>query len=118
MDLPNFSSVLPIVSYCVASIMMTVVNKVRLSFFFFCFSVRCSTCLCWQFVVSGKGFSMNFLLLAIQSMVCVSCVLVAKKAGVISFREFDMQDAKKWSPISMLLVSVIYTGSKSIVSTV
>ncbi len=59
---------------------------------------------------------MNFLLLAIQSLVCVSCVLVAKRAGVISFRAFDVQDAKMWSPISMLLVSVIYTGSKSIVS--
>lgn len=87
------SSLFPIMSYCSASIMMTVVNK---------------------FVVSGKGFSMNFLLLAIQSLVCVSCVLVAKTAGVISFRAFDVQDAKMWSPISMLLVSVIYTGSKSI----
>ena len=66
--------------------------------------------------MSGKDFSMNFLLLAIQSLVCVSCVLVAKRSGVISFREFDMQDAKKWSPISLLLVSVIYTGSKAIVS--
>ncbi|KAL0953407.1 hypothetical protein HGRIS_004645 [Hohenbuehelia grisea] len=76
-----------------ASILMTVVNK---------------------FVVSGANFSMNFLLLCIQSTVCVSCVAAVKKMGIISFRAFDMQDAKAWFPISFLLVSVIYTGSKSL----
>jgi len=83
----------PILAYCLASILMTVVNK---------------------FVVSGANFSMNFLLLTIQSIVCVACVSVVKSAGVISFRAFDMQDAKTWFPISLLLVSVIYTGSKSL----
>ncbi|KAF8227549.1 UDP-galactose transporter [Tricholoma matsutake] len=87
------SPVPPIVCYCLASILMTVVNK---------------------FVVSGANFSMNFLLLAIQSIVCVACVTAVKRAGVISFRAFDMQDAKAWSSISFLLVSVIYTGSKSL----
>ncbi|KAI5121508.1 hypothetical protein M0805_006545 [Coniferiporia weirii] len=86
-------SALPIICYCLASILMTVVNK---------------------FVVSGADFSMNFLLLTIQSSVCVACVATVKRAGFISFREFDMQDAKKWFPISVMLVSVIYTGSKSI----
>lgn len=60
---------------------------------------------------------MNFLLLSIQSMVCVACVIFAKKLGVITFREFDLKDAKAWFPISFLLVSVIYTGSKSLVRT-
>ncbi|KDR67929.1 hypothetical protein GALMADRAFT_231560 [Galerina marginata CBS 339.88] len=83
----------PILCYCVASILMTVVNK---------------------FVVSGDKFSMNFLLLCIQSFVCVSCVVIVKRLGVISFRAFDWQDAKAWFPISFLLVSVIYTGSKSL----
>jgi GDP-mannose transporter len=69
-----------------------------------------------QFVVSGVDFSMNFLLLCIQSVVCVTCVAVVKRAGVISFRDFDIDDAKMWFPISFLLVSVIYTGSKSLVS--
>lgn len=69
-----------------------------------------------QFVVSGANFSMNFLLLTIQSTVCVGCVMSVKYAGIITFRNFDMSDAKKWFPISALLVSVIYTGSKSIVS--
>lgn len=58
---------------------------------------------------------MNFLLLTIQSVVCVACVMVVKKAGVISFRDFDAGDAKKWFPISFMLVTVIYTGSKAIV---
>lgn len=65
--------------------------------------------------MSGAHFSMNFLLLTIQSIVCVACVTVVKRAGVISFRAFDMQDVKAWYPISLLLVSVIYTGSKSLV---
>jgi GDP-mannose transporter len=60
---------------------------------------------------------MNFLLLCIQSSVCCSCVYLAKKSGFISFRDFDMKDAKMWFPISFLLVSVIYTGSKSLVRT-
>jgi GDP-mannose transporter len=69
-----------------------------------------------QFVVSGRNFSMNFLLLCIQSFVCVLCVLTVKKLGIISFRNFDTADAKAWFPISFLLVTVIYSGSKSLVS--
>jgi len=54
------------------------------------------------------------MLLCIQSTVCVACVATVKKFGIISFRSFDMQDAKAWFPISFLLVTVIYTGSKSL----
>ncbi|KAH9072168.1 UDP-galactose transporter [Lactarius deliciosus] len=91
---PVFSSAsLSIACYCFASILMTVVNK---------------------YVVSGRNFSMNFLLLCIQSSVCVFCVLVVKKLGIITFRNFDLADVKAWFPISFLLVSVIYTGSKSL----
>jgi len=87
------SAVPSIICYCLASILMTVVNK---------------------FVVSGRHFSMNFLLLCIQSTVCVTCVTLVKRLGIISFRSFDWKDAKTWSPISLLLVGVIYTGSKSL----
>ncbi|RXK37897.1 GDP-mannose transporter 1 [Tremella mesenterica] len=83
----------PIISYCCASILMTVVNK---------------------YVVSGRHFTMTFLLLAIQSAVCVLAVWGAKRAGFITFRDFDKNDAKAWWPISSLLVAVIYTGSKSL----
>ncbi|KAI0741450.1 UDP-galactose transporter [Daedaleopsis nitida] len=89
----SVSSVPPIVCYCIASILMTVINK---------------------FVVSGRDFNMNFLLLAIQSSVCVACVVAVKKLGIISFRDFDSKDAKAWFPISVMLVGVIYTGSKSL----
>lgn len=89
----SVSSFAPIACYCAASILMTVVNK---------------------YVVSGRNFSMNFLLLCIQSSVCVACVLTVKKFGIISIRAFDVQDAKAWFPISFLLVTVIYTGSKSL----
>nr|ADE10074.1 DUF6 [Tremella fuciformis] len=84
---------LPILSYCCASILMTVVNK---------------------YVVSGRHFTMTFLLLAIQSAVCVLAVWSVKRAGVITFRDFDKNDAKAWWPISSLLVAVIYTGSKAL----
>ncbi|KZT70751.1 UDP-galactose transporter [Daedalea quercina L-15889] len=89
----SVSSVPPILCYCLASILMTVVNK---------------------FVVSGRQFNMTFLLLCIQSTVSVLCVAAAKRVGLISFRDFDTRDAKMWFPISFMLVSVIYTGSKSL----
>lgn len=37
---------------------------------------------------------------------------------MITFRDWDKDDARKWFPISFMLVSVIYTGSKSLVSPV
>ncbi|KAG9102294.1 GDP-mannose transporter into the lumen of the Golgi [Ceratobasidium sp. 392] len=83
----------PIVFYCLASILMTVTNK---------------------FVLSGANFNMNFAFLAIQSITGVGCVVAAKRLGLITFRDFDMQDAKTWFPISFCLVMVIYTGSKSL----
>lgn len=94
---PSVSRLLvyPILAYCGSSIAMTVINK---------------------YCVSGAGFSMNFLLLAIQSVVALIAVVIAKRAGIITFRDFDVADAKAWFPISALLVAVIYTGSKSLVS--
>ncbi|KAE9400346.1 UDP-galactose transporter [Gymnopus androsaceus JB14] len=89
----QLSAVPPIVCYCFASILMTVINK---------------------FVVSGANFSMNFLLLCIQSSVCIGAVTIVKRLGIISFRDFDWKDAKAWFPISFMLVLVIYTGSKSL----
>lgn len=92
LDLINHPA-LPVLSYCAASILMTVVNK---------------------FVVSGHHFTMNFLLLTIQSAVCVTCVAFSKSLKLINYRDFDVSDAKRWFPISFLLVIVIYTGSKAL----
>ena|SRR6266436_140156 len=71
----------------------------------------------FQYVVSGANFNMTCLLLAIQSMVCIAVVRMTKAIGVIEFQDFDMTAAKKWFPISFMLASVIYTGSKSLVRT-
>lgn len=59
---------------------------------------------------------MTFLLLSLQSIVCIACVVTIKKLGIVSFRDFSLQDANAWLPVSTLLVIVIYTGSKSLVS--
>jgi len=92
-DRLSSNPVLPVFSYCAASILMTVINK---------------------FVVSGRHFSMNFLLLTIQSVVCVGCVAISKSLRLIKYRDLDKNDAKRWFPISFLLVVVIYTGSKAL----
>ncbi|SAM03690.1 hypothetical protein [Absidia glauca] len=80
---PWMKTALPILCYCTASIMMTVVNK---------------------YVVSGD-FNMVFLLLAVQ---------VFKFLNLIKYREFELEEGKKWFPIVLFLVAMIYTGSKAL----
>ncbi|KAL1921949.1 uncharacterized protein VTP21DRAFT_10591 [Calcarisporiella thermophila] len=84
---------LPVFSYCAASILMTVTNK---------------------YVVSGSEFNMNFLLLTIQSVVAVGLLEIFKFFKLINYRSFDSGEAKKWFPIAIFLVAMIYTGSKSL----
>lgn len=79
-------------SYCASSILMTVTNK---------------------YVLSMGNFNFNCILLAVQSAVCLAVILGLKYSGVVSFRDFNPQEAKKWSPISFLLVAMIYTASKA-----
>lgn len=83
-----------VISYCIASISMTVINK---------------------FAVSGEKFTMNLLVLLCQCTVSVVIVLMAKQLGWIQIRELNKQDVKTWFPISTMLVIVIYTGSKALV---
>ncbi|POS73309.1 GDP-mannose transporter [Diaporthe helianthi] len=83
-----------ILAYCLSSISMTVVNK---------------------YCVSGKNWNLNLFYLAIQSIVCIAAILICKKAGMItSLAPFDTEKAKKWYPISLLLVGMIYTSTKSL----
>ncbi|KAG9289433.1 hypothetical protein G9A89_007994 [Geosiphon pyriformis] len=84
---------LPILSYCGASILMTVTNK---------------------YVLSAYEFNMNFLLLTIQSIVCVILLYGFKAFNLINFREIESHISKKWLPIVFLLIAMIYTGSKSL----
>ncbi|KAJ4414229.1 GDP-mannose transporter into the lumen of the Golgi [Gnomoniopsis sp. IMI 355080] len=83
-----------ILAYCFSSISMTVVNK---------------------YCVSGKDWNLNLFYLAVQSIVCITAILVSKKMGLITgLAPFDTDKAKKWYPISVLLVGMIYTSTKSL----
>lgn len=85
--------VVAIVCYCMSSIIMTLGNK---------------------YVLSGAHFNMNCVVLAVQSLSCLSVISILKYMGVANFRGFDKTDAKKWFPVSFLLVLMIYTASKAI----
>ncbi|CAG8695959.1 20201_t:CDS:2, partial [Dentiscutata erythropus] len=85
--------ILPILTYCAASILMTVTNK---------------------YVLSGYEFNMNFLLLGIQSISCVVLLHTFKPFNLVTFRKLDSETSKKWFPVAALLVAMIYTGSKSL----
>ncbi|VUG16061.1 VRG4 [Brettanomyces bruxellensis] len=87
------SGPISILSYCLSSILMTTTNK---------------------YVVSGYHFNLNFVLLAVQSIVCILVISTLKFFGVITYRKFNKNEAKKWSPIAFLLVLMIYTSSKAL----
>lgn len=82
-----------ILCYCISSILMTVTNK---------------------YVVNGFQFNMNFVLLLVQSLVCVVAIAILKTFGIINYRPLNKTDAKNWAPISILLVVMIYTSSKAL----
>ncbi|CAL5874108.1 uncharacterized protein PFLUO_LOCUS8395 [Penicillium psychrofluorescens] len=93
---PNMISnnpALPVLAYCGSSIMMTVMNK---------------------YVLSGLDFNLNFLLLMVQSVVCIVAIQTCKSMGLITFRDFSSDEARKWFPITLLLIGMIYTGSKAL----
>jgi len=82
-----------ILSYCCSSILMTVTNK---------------------YVLSGHHFNLNFFMLCIQSSVCIITIKTLKFAGVINFRDFRKDEAKKWFPVTLLLVGMIYTATRAL----
>lgn len=83
-----------ILAYCLSSISMTLINK---------------------YVVSGSSWNLHFLYLAIQSVVCVSAIVICKQMGLIrDLAPFDSGKAKRWFIISALLVGQIYTGNKAL----
>ncbi|KAK5009348.1 GDP-mannose transporter, partial [Elasticomyces elasticus] len=85
--------IFPILAYCGSSILMTVTNK---------------------YVLSGLNFNLNFFLLAVQSVVCVIAIQSCKTTGIITYRDFNSDEAKKWFPISVLLIGMIYTSTKAL----
>ncbi|KAK3322352.1 GDP-mannose transporter [Apodospora peruviana] len=83
-----------IVAYCFSSISMTVVNK---------------------YCVSGTYWNLNFFYLAVQAIVCTLAILLFKQLGAFqNLAAFDPTKAKKWFPISLLLVGMIYTSTKAL----
>ncbi|CCE86587.1 Piso0_005084 [Millerozyma farinosa CBS 7064] len=84
---------LSVISYCASSILMTITNK---------------------YVVSAYEFNLYFFLLAVQCIVCLLTIYVLKSLGLITFRQFNKDEATKWSPIAFLLVVTLYTSSKAL----
>lgn len=82
-----------ILCYCASSILMTVTNK---------------------YVLSGYSFNLNFLLLAVQAGVCIATIGTLKALNIITYRQFNKDEARKWMPIAFLLVAMIYTSSKAL----
>ncbi|KND01080.1 UDP-galactose transporter [Spizellomyces punctatus DAOM BR117] len=87
------TAVTAITSYCLSSILMTLTNKL---------------------VLSSYDFKLNFLLLAIQSVICVITLEIFGGLGLVSRRRFSWDDGKKWFIVSASLVAMIYTGSKAL----
>ncbi|KAF2654761.1 UDP-galactose transporter [Lophiostoma macrostomum CBS 122681] len=87
------NAMVAILSYCASSILMTVTNK---------------------YVLSGFDFNLNFFLLCVQSVVCVVAIQTCKSLGIIHYRDFNSDEAKKWFPVSLLLIGMIYTSTKAI----
>ncbi|KAI8870765.1 UDP-galactose transporter [Ramicandelaber brevisporus] len=87
------AAVLPIIAYCSASILMTVVNKI---------------------VMSKFEVSMTFLVLAIQSLASVLFLVVFRTFGTISFRPLQQVELKQWFPVSVSMAVMLYTGGKSL----
>ncbi|EON65904.1 GDP-mannose transporter [Coniosporium apollinis CBS 100218] len=85
--------IVPVLAYCGSSILMTVTNK---------------------YVLSGRDFNLNFFLLCVQSVVCVAAIQTCKTAGVITYRDFNTEEARKWFPVSLLLIGMIYTSTKAL----
>ncbi|PSK41605.1 GDP-mannose transporter [Candidozyma pseudohaemuli] len=86
------SGPLSIACYCFASILMTVTNK----------------------YVLAKDFNYPFLLLAVQGMTCTAIIATLKALNIITYRPFNKDEAKKWMPIVLMLVAMIYTGSRAL----
>lgn len=49
-----------------------------------------------------------------QTSLCLFAITTAKTIGYISFRDFNAGEAKKWFPIALLLIGMIYTSAKAL----
>jgi GDP-mannose transporter len=83
-----------VAAYCLSSISMTVVNK---------------------YVVSGGSWNLTLFYLAVQAIVGIVTITACKQLGMIrALAPFDNDRARKWFPVSLLLVGMIYTSTKAL----
>ncbi|KAI9338010.1 GDP-mannose transporter into the lumen of the Golgi [Obelidium mucronatum] len=87
------SPMIAILAYCLTSNLMVLANKVIMSTF---------------------GFKHAFLLLAFQTLITLLVFLVLAYAGFIKHRQFNIEDATKWMPVTMSLVLMIYSGATAL----
>ncbi|KAJ3412753.1 GDP-mannose transporter into the lumen of the Golgi [Chytridiales sp. JEL 0842] len=67
-----------------------------------------------KLILSSYAFHMNFLVLAIQSVVTVVMLYGFTSFKLVSHRPYTHSDAKKWFPVAVALCVMIYTGSKAL----
>ncbi|KAI8822693.1 uncharacterized protein EV422DRAFT_410427 [Fimicolochytrium jonesii] len=67
-----------------------------------------------KLVLSSYQFKLNFLLLDVQSLVCVVDLEACTAFGLVTRRAFRKSDAQKWFIVSFSLAAMIYTGSKAL----
>ncbi|KFY23439.1 hypothetical protein V491_02542 [Pseudogymnoascus sp. VKM F-3775] len=66
-----------------------------------------------KYVVSGSSWNLNFLYLAIQAVICTTVILVLKQMRFIpNLAALESGKAKRWLPVSVFFVSMIYTSTK------
>ncbi|KAI5286530.1 GDP-mannose transporter into the lumen of the Golgi [Ascosphaera aggregata] len=49
-----------------------------------------------------------------MSLVCIFAIQTCKSIKLITYRDFSKDEARKWFPISLLLIGMIYTGAKAL----
>lgn len=99
------NAALPVLAYCGSSIMMTVMNKYVLSgldfnlnFFLLLVQVRL------LLLLKKKSFKKwSVLICSLQSVVCIVAIQSCKTAGVITYRDFSSDEAKKCESYIYLL---------------
>eukprot|EP00835_Amoeboradix_gromovi_P004861 NODE_409_length_9212_cov_0.585537.p5 type:complete len:242 gc:universal NODE_409_length_9212_cov_0.585537:6637-5912(-) len=84
----------PILSYCTASIMMTLLNK---------------------FVLSGFDISMVFFVLATQAFMCSFILIMLERyVNTVSFKKLDKVTVKQFFPVSVSMALMLFTSGKAL----
>ncbi|KXN74617.1 hypothetical protein CONCODRAFT_14765 [Conidiobolus coronatus NRRL 28638] len=86
----SLNAIAPILAYCASSITMTLVNRYLM-----------------------KAFrDYLFFMLSIQAGACVLLIHIFKAFNLVNAKSFNLEDAKKWLPVSVLQAVMLYTGAQ------